>query len=281
MGARLQGPARLGWYLYLCERDGHAFSGCNATAQEAPMIDPKRRFPFEIDHIDGDYSPAGWRADNVVLLCTSCNRAKNNRERHLNGESRRQFIDHSRRQFMENRLSRLGGVVHVNGHRPTDRNIISLHQRTPLGARMMKASVDYDSGTPQMAVNVRAHIPGIDLVIGWVSQGVKWTKGEMARVAGRRVGVSTKTMLSYIDQLTAPTGPLVEATDNQGDTVLRAHEPYFTEELAVIAEVMELEATYSDEERFQAQCPPHVRGIRVKTPLASTNGHHATNGLPP
>ena len=143
---------------------------------------------LEIDHINEDKSDE--RPENKQLLCKSCNVGKQNRAR---------------------------------SKRPSDLRVCvreRMRQEGCSATRVVKTAVDYASGSAEMQAAQLYELP----FRRWLMQVLRNTDHvgkEDAIYSGAEItGASITTVDRYLKKLTSSAGPLREARDSMGGTVI-------------------------------------------------------------
>lgn len=219
MPKRFSKVARYLNYQWLCRRDGEQCQHCGAVPTNPmsavrvelnsaaggvsyiPSAAPKRRIEkgeitLEIDHINEDKSDG--RPENLQLLCKSCNVGKQNRAR---------------------------------SNRPSDLSVC-VGERMRLegcpATRVVKSVVDYRSGSAEMQAAGQYEIPFRRWVMA-VLRGTDHVEREDLIYSGAEtVGCSPSTAERYLKKLMSSAGPLKEARDSMGGTVIML-KPEFVE----------------------------------------------------
>jgi hypothetical protein len=219
MPKRFSKVARFWAYQLLCQRDGEHCQHCGAVPTNPisaarnevnsaaggvsyiPSAAPQRRtqkgdITLEIDHINEDKSDD--RPENLQLLCKPCNVAKGNRAR---------------------------------SRRPSDLSVCvreRMRAEGCAGTRVGKAVVRYGSGSAEMQAAQMYELPFRGWLMG-VLRSADFVEKEDAINSGAEItGASVPTINRYLKKLTSSAGPLKEARDAVGGTVIMM-KPEFVE----------------------------------------------------
>lgn len=219
MPKRLNKNARYLVYQFLCQRDGEKCKHCGEVptnpistallepnsavggvsyipSKAARLRSKKGQIVLDVDHVNEDKND--WRPDNLQLLCRRCNVTKQNRAR---------------------------------SKRPSDLSVCVRERMREEGCaatRVSKAVVNYRSGSAEMQAAQMYELP----FRRWLMQVLRSTDHvgkEDAIYSGAEItGASITTVDRYLKKLTSSAGPLKEARDSMGGTVIMM-KPEFVE----------------------------------------------------
>jgi hypothetical protein len=217
MPKRFSKVARYLVYQFLCQRDGEQCKDCGAVPTNPisavrievnsaaggvsyiPSAAPKRRaekgeITLEVDHLNEDKSDN--RPENLQLLCKTCNVTKQNRAR-------------------SNRPSDLSVCVRER-----------MRAEGCSGTRVAKAVVNYGSGSAEMQAAQMYELPFRRWLMG-ILRSTDFVGKEDAIYSGAEItGASITTVDRYLKKLTSSAGPLKEARDSMGGTVIMMKPEY-------------------------------------------------------
>jgi len=195
---RLKDPQKRYWiYMYLVERDGPNCLLCGVSHREKELV---------IDHADGN--PENWAAENLRLLCKSCNEKE--RWRQIREAMQRAHgVIAATSPVRESERARL---ARVDGERGS--NLVA-QQDGSVELRLNREKEPW----------YRGWLMGRLLVEGSVSVD------EALHAGAEKVGVSPLTARRYLKKLTSVEGPLIVVDCGPAGSQVRV-KPEYWERLA-------------------------------------------------
>ena len=144
--------------------------------------------PLQIDHADND--PWNWKPGNIHLVCQ-----KHNLEfrKLTTKEHKSKMARYSARNERERKK--------IKGDIPGD---------------VVKARVDYASGSTEMQVNVMCKRTFTDWLMNLLNTYGQWPKKDVINGGAHICGCDSQTIRRYLDALTSSFGPLQEICDHTG-----------------------------------------------------------------
>lgn len=147
---------------------------------------------LEIDHADNN--PWNWRPDNLHLVC----RKHNLELRKLTTMAHKAIMA---RYGAKNESER----KNIKGCIPSD---------------LVKAVVDYTSGSPEMQVNRLCKEIFTDWVMELLNKYGQWPKNDVINSGAYVAGCENQSCRRYLEVLTSSVGPLQERRDQMGPIVI-------------------------------------------------------------
>src|ERR1041384_7009493 len=216
MPKRLSKVARYWNYQFLCQRDGELCQHCGAVPTNpisavrvelnsaaggvsyipSAALKPRTEkgdITLEIDHINEDKDD--WRAENLQLLCKTCNVGKQNRARSKRAKSA-----------------------------PSDLSVCVRERMRAEGCsatRVVKVGVDYARGSAEIQVAGQCELPFRRWVMAILRSTDHVDREDLIFSGAEKFGCSPATIREwYLPKLTSSVGPLKKDKNSQGEWVI-------------------------------------------------------------
>ena len=176
----------------LIQRDGAMCRRCRAPIDQSYQANGHT---IELDHINGN--PKDYRADNLQLLCKSCNVSKRNSKTSTSSTWPLSTPEQPR------------STPQKDAGTPSDIYMCVKTSEMDERARI-KHEYDYEHGTPQMQVNQYAEIKFRRWLTEYIAEHGSITKKETLKSGSSVALVSPATIDRYLQPLTAEVGGIYD-----------------------------------------------------------------------